>query len=305
MKPIRARNQKCFDFNLFSFAKRINRPLILDGATGSLLLQKRFVRHPQLWMSYINLIEPEEVIKIHKAYINAGVDIITTNTFRTNPSALKNSNIKIHNKEFVKRSVELAQEAVENLPVLIAGSNAPVEDCYQIARKISGIEIKKNHSLHIEYLLDSGCDFILNETQSHFDEIKFICSYCSKNDIPFVMSLFFTDELKLLSGEDLFETINFILDYNPIAIGFNCILPKIFKKAFRKFDVTCNWGFYLNCGSGDYSDDNISCGINPADYISQTKNMIKAKPSFVGACCGSNQNHIKEIKKYLDAKNNN
>src|SRR5690606_37986424 len=104
---------------------------------------------------------------------------------------------------FVRKSVTIAIEARDNLPVLIAGSNAPAEDCYQAERTLSKKDITYNHHKHIDLLMNAGCDFVLNETQSHIDEILIICKYCRKENIPFVISLFFNDELKLLSGEKL------------------------------------------------------------------------------------------------------
>ncbi len=120
------------EFNLFSFAKRIKRPLILDGAMGSLLQQKGVEPHPQLWMSHANLLYPEKVFSIYKEYIDAGADIITTNTFRTNPSAAEHTS-----KEQVKAAVQIAKEAKGSTVILIAGSNAPAEDCYQRDRTLT------------------------------------------------------------------------------------------------------------------------------------------------------------------------
>src|SRR5664279_3049348 len=123
-------------YNPFSIARRTRRPLILDGAMGSLLQQNGVPRDEHLWMSLANLTHPEKVIELHRQYINAGADIITTNTFRTNPYAIKEYSLK--EKEcnpglntFVEKSVELTRKAVQGTPVLIAGSNPPAEDCYQ------------------------------------------------------------------------------------------------------------------------------------------------------------------------------
>src|SRR3989339_2059109 len=143
---------------LFSFAKRSHRPLLLDGAMGSLLQQRGIKSHPQLWMSAANLSQPNEVIKLHKAYVKAGADIITTNTFRTNPVSIKRSNVKIKSSEFVKISVVLAQEAIGDKKLIIAGSNAPAEDCYQVERRVTKKEIESNHAQHIESLLSAGCN---------------------------------------------------------------------------------------------------------------------------------------------------
>jgi methionine synthase I (cobalamin-dependent) len=290
---------------LFSFAKKVHRPLLLDGAMGSLLQQKGISTHPQLWMSMANLTHPAEVIKAHKAYIKAGADIITTNTFRTNPVSFKSLNAVIDEKEFVQKSVGLAKTAVGEKEILIAGSNPPAEDCYQVRRKISKIEIETNHAKHIEYLFNAGCDFILNETQSHLDEILFIAKFCNNNAVPFIISLFFTDEIRLLSGENLFDVIRKVEEFNPLAIGLNCILPKTFHKAAGRISKDKPWGFYLNCGKGEFSDDNITCGISPVQYAAQIKEYLKKNPVFIGSCCGSSPNHTKELKKLLDEKNNN
>lgn len=295
-------------FNIFSFAKRISRPLILDGAMGSLLQQKKIKVDDNLWMSYLNINNPEIILQLHKDYIKSGADIITTNTFRTNPVAFKKANDnftkKISNKEFVKAALDIAKEARKENSILIAGSNPPVEDSYQIKRTISKNELINNHHQHIEWLMEFGSDFILNETQSHFDEIKIICNFCYRNNIPYVLSLFFTDELNILSGEKLRDIISYVLDYLPLAISFNCIIPSTFDKLFSSiksdFFLKNNWGFYLNCGSGNYTDKNISCGISPNEYINYVKKSIKFKPSFIGSCCGSNPNHTKKIKKIIN-----
>jgi len=76
-------------FNLFTFSRKINRPLLLDGAMGSLLQQKGVKSEGELWTSVANLKIPELVFTIHDSYIKAGADIITTNTFRTNPLAVR------------------------------------------------------------------------------------------------------------------------------------------------------------------------------------------------------------------------
>lgn len=293
------------DFNIFNFARRINRPLILDGAMGSLLQQYNINTTSPLWASIANLEHRELVLKIHREYIEAGADIITSNTFRTNPSAVYNSKLSANQKELVKVSVEIAKEAKQGLPVLIAGSNAPAEDCYQVERTINHKELEQNHHEHIELLWDNGCDYILNETQSHLDEIRIICDFCSKNRIPFVLSLFFTNDLKLLSGEHLSEAIKLICDYQPLAIGFNCIQPETFVKAkdhliSSYLGVELLWGAYLNCGSGSFTDEVITCGIDEFSYQQIIKDILTLKPAFVGACCGSTPNHIKLIRELLN-----
>jgi len=285
--------------NPFSAAAENKRPLILDGAMGSQLQLAGVPSHKKAWMTLANTDYPDKVLKIHQDYIEAGADIITTNTFRTNPSALSefSENKQI---ELLRAALELAHEAKDGDLVYIAASNAPAEDCYQKERRISRKELKYNHHKHISLLIDNGPDFILNETQSHFDEIKIICEYCSKNNIPYVVSIYLDDNLRLLSGEHTSEVIQYILDHEPLAIGLNCISPAKFNAADKDFNY--NWGYYLNCGSGNPEDNIITCGFSPKDYLSVVKDTIKYSPSFIGACCGSGPEHIIKIKEYLNGK---
>jgi homocysteine S-methyltransferase len=285
--------------NPFAFAKRIGRPLILDGAIGSLLQQKGFKVDDNVWSTKINYLHPEVVVNIHKDYINAGADIITTNTFRTNISAMSKSGFR-SNQEYVKQAVKLAKDAVEKLPVFIAGSNAPAEDCYQVSRKLSKKELKINHYNHIDLLYDNEVHFILNETQSHFDEIKIISHHCAKNKIPFVVSLYITNFSQILSGENVRDVVDFIWEHEPLAIGINCVSFNTFKAVSSHIDLNRPWGFYLNCGSGKPQDKIIKTGVDAKSYSKQVSNYISKTPSFIGACCGSTPEHIKAIRELID-----
>ncbi|MGD8779907.1 MAG: homocysteine S-methyltransferase family protein [Ignavibacteria bacterium] len=278
---------------------KTGKPLILDGAIGSLLQSKVKEDNP-LWSSLANIIHPEKVITLHKEYINAGADMITTNTFRTNYSAYKKSNLKIGYEEFVSRSVGPAIQAKGNKKIIIAGSNAPAEDCYQVERTLSREDLEYNHAKHIELLWESGVDFILNETQSHLDEIKIICSFCSGNKIPFAVSLYLNDDLTLLSGEKLKDAVEIILGYAPLFIGFNCIKDSLLWKIVESMELNFNWGFYLNLGSGAQTSETIICTVTGNDYSAIVKKYLKFNPAVIGACCGSNPSHIQALRKTID-----
>lgn len=290
----------CFSPNIFNFARKAQRPLIFDGAMGSLLQQLGVKSHGNLWTSLASINEPEMVLKIHSDYIISGADVITTNTFRSNPVAVSNDKSQILSDTLVKESLRIARLAIGSSDVLLAGSNPPAEDCYQKERTISNKLIQMNHRDHINLLIKYGCDFVLNETQSHLDEIEFIGSFCRKQNIPFVISLFFTDDLRLLSGEYIVDILPLVESYKPLAIGFNCISPATFQKLADKYEFNYNWGIYFNCGSGNYTDPEIRCGINENEYLAAVKNILVLRPSFIGACCGSNPKHIKQISEYFN-----
>lgn len=276
-----------------------HKPLILDGAIGS-LLQNYNNNHKELWSSIVNISNPEVVHNLHLDYINAGADIITTNTFRTNPSAIKRSNENLELKDYVEKSVEIALSARNKFQVFIAGSNPPAEDCYQIERTLLLNELFDNHSQHIDLLMQSGVDFVLNETQSHMDEIEIICEYCTSNNYPFIISLFFNDDLKLLSGENVADAVKYIINYSPLCIMFNCIQFSQLQRLLDTIELNFNWGFYLNCGGKDYHEPSLTCQIPPRAYGELAKILLDKGPSIIGSCCGSSPSHTKILREMID-----
>ena len=288
--------------NLFETARLNSKPLLLDGAIGSYLQQQGLAIDDVLWTTNINHSNPNTIVQTHLDYIEAGADIITTNTFRTNPSSLLKAG-KNNAERYVKDAVELAKQAALGKNVLIAGSNAPAEDCYQIKRILYHKELQINHVNHIDLLIDSGVDFVLNETQSHFDELRIICDHCDKNKIPYAISLYVNRSMELLSGENLETALSFLNDYNVLAVGLNCLSPELFHKIIGSIQLAERWGFYLNCGSGKLTDKNIECEIQPDEYLDIVKKSMLYKPSFIGSCCGSNPSHTKKIREFLDGQN--
>lgn len=292
------------NINISQYIAKAQKPFILDGAMGSLLEQRGYHLDEILWTSLINLTDPDTIIKLHKEYIQAGCDIITSNTFRTNPATVKLSNKIIDSDDFVKQSVRLSKSVANKYNVLLAGSNPPSEDCYQKNRTLLKKELELNHQKHIYSLYDSGADFILNETQSHWDEIEIISKYCTKLSIPYAISIFYDSDLNILSGQSLSEVINMIRSYNPILISFNCISQNIFRKSINTIKLDFDWGFYLNCGQINNLTESIKCDLDPQSYIEIIKSSLNLSPKLIGACCGSNPMHIKKINDLIYEKTN-
>ncbi|PKL81709.1 MAG: hypothetical protein CVV24_13865 [Ignavibacteriae bacterium HGW-Ignavibacteriae-3] len=286
--------------NLIDEYTVMNRPLILDGAMGALIHERKNTFDKNLWSSLTNITDPFLVESLHVKYINAGAQIITTNTFRTNPVAYNKSNLNITLEDFVRSSVGIALRARGSNRVIIAGSNAPAEDCYQKQRLISEKDLINNHHYHITYLWESGVDIIWNETQSHWDEIEIICKFCSENSIPYAMNLYFDDDLKLLSGEPLQAVIENIKEFSPEVIGFNCIHNKLLEDYINKYSLPNNWGFYFNCGSEPIGEGIIHCAISPASFSAKIRSFLNYKPIFIGSCCGSNPEHTTAIKDLMN-----
>lgn len=281
-----------------NYFEKYSVPLILDGAVGSLLQSRIGENDSELWSSIFNLTHPEKVKSLHLEYLEAGADIITANTFRTNPIALSKMFKKDEFKSIVQKSVKLALELKKDSNFILAGSNAPAEDCYQRKRTLSIDKIKDNHKYHIEYLLSSEVDFILNETFSHMDEIRFVCEYCSANEINFVISLYVNEDCKILSGENLSEVLELVHSYTPDLVMLNCIKLNTLNNLRYLLDRID--GFYANCGLTEITSKKLSKAITPENYVKSITKYISENTKAIGACCGSTPLHIKKLKEAIN-----
>lgn len=281
----------------------LQKPLVLDGPMGTLLIERGIDLGTKLWSAKALITNPDAVYQIHKDYILAGADIITTNTFRTNPYAIEISNSNYTSKELVKTAVNIAKNSIleANKEILIAGSNAPADDCYLTRRLLPKEKLFANHKEHIINLIEAGVDFILNETFGDKEEIEIVCEICSELKIPFAVSVLINSELKTFFGQNLIETIEMIYSYEPIFISLNCSRPEFILKALDLIEKFGPFGVYPNLGS----IETFSSGQLIRDYSSDAlKNfvveLIKRNVKVIGVCCGGNPDDIKLIRKTID-----
>lgn len=287
-----------------TYFSNLKKPLVLDGPMGTLLIERGIDLGSKLWSAMALINNPVEVLKIHKEYILAGADVVTTNTFRTNPYAVELANSNVSSLELVKIAVDLAKNAIKeaNKNVLIAGSNAPADDCYLTKRFISKNKLIENHKYHIQYLIECGVDFILNETFGDKEEIEVVCKICCDYKFPFAVSVLINSELKTFFGQDLFKTIEMIFSYNPAFISLNCSRPELILKALDIINQFGPFGVYPNLGSVN----TFSTGQLVRDYsLNQLKDFITEliirDVKVIGVCCGGNPDDIKLIRNTIDA----
>lgn len=282
----------------------LNRPLVLDGPMGTLLIERGIDLGSRLWSALALLNNPDAVLRIHKEYVDAGADIITTNTFRTNPYAVKNSITDATSEKLVKIAVNLARKSIENSnrKILIAGSNAPADDCYLKKRIISFDEVKENHYQHIKELINAGVDFILNETFGDKDEIELVCKICNELNFPFAVSILIDSDLKTFFGQDLVETVQMIYSYKPLFISLNCSRPENILKATDLISEYSPLGVYPNLGSvNSFATGKLARDFSIESLKEFTKILIKKGLKVIGVCCGGNPNDIKTIRTVVDS----
>ncbi|HEX8966196.1 MAG TPA: homocysteine S-methyltransferase family protein, partial [Patescibacteria group bacterium] len=189
-----------------------NERILLNGGTGTEILHRGFETSVPLWSAEVLLSHPSIVQNIHEDYIKAGAEIIVTNTFRTTERSFAKKGLSAKKAtQITKLACTLAKNAIKKVSpkfdVFIAGSVAPLEDCYSPELTPSEEELRKEHYVYIKNLKEGGVDFILIETQITIKEIIAALDAAKKLHIPTAISLCVNNDLQLLSGETLEEII--------------------------------------------------------------------------------------------------
>jgi S-methylmethionine-dependent homocysteine/selenocysteine methylase len=309
-------------------------PLVLDGAIGSYLETKYpDLQHKYLWMNNFNSTDEEKskfLYELYEEYIKSGAQIITSNTFSTHPACFyradQKDNKSFYEIDYLNQSQESTSNAVEickkikkynkdkGKTILIAGSNSPAECCYSSNRSLTSDQLKHNHHNHIQFLIDSGVDFVLNETLSSFDEIKIVAEYCQFKEVPYAISLIIDENLKIYSGESVKEVIQFIDEnFKPLFISINCVFYKNFMKLITTdnslfTNMKSKFGFYLNCGSENFykTSEKSICSKDLPKILDEIFEIIDIEKIFcIGTCCMSDPSYTKEITNCLKCKENN
>lgn len=308
--------------------------LILDGAMGTMFqkqnLSEKDFRGEIFKNNKINLkgnndvlalTNPNALKQVHKAYLEAGADIIETNTFSSTRISQKDYGLENYIKELNTASIKLAKELANEYstpekPRFVAGSIGPTNKTASISpdvenpafRDITFDELVENYTEQAEIFVENDVDVFLVETifdtlnaKSALYAIKKTLKKYNK-DIPIMVSVTLTDKSgRTLSGQTLEAFYYSIRPFNPISIGINCALgieemiPYIEK--LSKIS-TCNISLYANAGLpnafGGYDE-------TPEDMAKGYAYLAKEGcVNICGGCCGTSPEHIKAISLALE-----
>ena len=289
---------------------------ILDGSMGSELINRGLILPEHIWSADANITSPDMVEKIHSEYVAAGADYITANTFRTTTRAYKktvgrrgagyrNHDAALAARTSLHKGVELAKNVASNY-VKVAGSIAPLEDCYSPDLfPCVDVAIAEFNQLG-EWLTKAGVDILLLETMNSIVETEAALIGTRNLGLPVWVSFVLKDSRHLLSGDSLTDAFNRIKDYAIDTVLLNCNTLDLTLVATEILVTDCphKWGVYPNLGIGDPSPDGHILNCEKMDrFLSTMKKIIALGPSVMGGCCGSSPHHISklfELKRQAD-----
>lgn len=280
--------------------------LVLDGAMGTEIAKLNLNLKCN---EEINLKYPEILKKIHLSYLNAGADIIETNTFNANLISLKEYGLEKKCFEINKKAVEIARKAVKKFKEkkFIAGSIGPTNKILCLSKDISFDEMENSYFIQILGLIEGGVDFILIETITDSLNVKSAIFGMKRafkkagKEVPFVLSISLSKEGKILNGQSLDAFFYTFKDFNPLGFGINCSLgPEDLKEPLYTLSKITGKPifFYPNAG---LPDEEGNYNFSPEKFAKILKNYAKKGLANVfGGCCGTNPYFIKKIKEEID-----
>lgn len=282
----------------------MNYPLLLDGATGTELHRRGVNTGLPLWSANALLDDHDSqtLKQIHLDYLNAGVDIITANTFRTHARSLAKGGCGGRARELTLKAVAIARESGAKR---VAGSIAPLEDCYSPELVPSELECEREHSEMIQHLAEAKVDIFLIETMNTIREAATAAKAATRiggtpNHVAVIVSFVCCVEGKLLSGESLCDAARAVIDLGADIIGVNCVSTPHIKNCLdqlRSFNLQL-----IAYGNIGHSDDRVGwTNTDAVDPEAYARYAMTWDAQIIGGCCGTTPDHIRHLEKMIHA----
>lgn len=275
-----------------------NRILFCDGGMGS-LLQEAGLKPGELPGTW-NITHPEELVKIHKAYLEAGADIVTTNTFGVD--RLKyNENTEFQLESVIRAAVTNAKEAIRQSgkqawigldmgptgKLLKPMGDLAFEDCCAIYREV------------VEIGADAGADFVLIETMSDSYETKAAVLAAKEGcNLPVFVTVTFDERGKLLTGGSPASIVAMLEGLDVDVLGMNCGLgPVQMKEILKDILEVSSIPVMINPNAGLPRSENGKTvyDIDAAHFAKTEEEIVDMGARIVGGCCGTTPEHIRMV----------
>jgi len=281
--------------------------VLLDGGLGTEILRRGGADEVGLWAVAPLLNAPDSLREIHETYIAAGAEVLTTATFRTSRRSLAAIGRADDADRLSREAVRIAQEAREHSradrSVAIAGSLAPVGDCYRPDEVPSDEVLVAEHREQARRLAEAGVDLLLAETMNTVREARAALLAGLETGLPVWVSLVCGDAARLLSGETLKQAADALMPLAPAAILINCSSPERTRAALEALrgPHAVPVGAYANNGEPDEEEGwRFNGQFPPARYAAVARGWVALGARIIGGCCGTTPEHIRALRESLD-----
>jgi homocysteine S-methyltransferase len=288
----------------------LSRPILADGAMGTVLYARGiFINR---CYDELNLSDPGLILSIHEEYLQAGAEILETNTFGANRFRLARHGLAGKVAEINAAGVRLARQAVDHLrekqagEAWVAGSVGPLGVRLEPLGKTGLDEARAAFAEQIDALAQAGADMLIIETMPALNEAHeaLTAARAIAPDLPVLVMVTVDDESNCLDGSSPEQAARLLTEWGASAIGVNCstgpatVLTAI--EAMRKA-TTLPLAAMPNAGMPRAVEGRNIYLCSPEYMASFARKAIAAGAQIVGGCCGTTPNHIRAMRSAMRA----
>ena len=273
-----------------------------DGAMGTMLqLAGLTDGAPERW----NVERPEVVLAIHRAYVEAGSDFISTNTFGGTRNRLQLDGLGERVAELNEAGARLAREAAGER--LVAGSMGPTGELMDPLGLLTPDGARESFTEQARALKAGGVDFALVETMSALEEVQAAVEGARATGLPVAVTMSFDTNFHTMMGVKPVKALATLAGWGVTVVGANCGNgPAEIERVMTEMSQARREGVVLmaksNAGMPRWKDDRITYGGTPDVMAEYARTMVKLGVGVIGGCCGSTPEHVAAMRKALDAR---
>lgn len=281
--------------------------LLADGATGTNYMERGLGPGdpPEFW----NTEHPDRVIGLHREFVDAGTDIILTNTFGCTSFRLKLHKAESRVFELAKAAAGLARQVADSVdrPVVVAGSVGPTGELFEPLGALTEAAAIAAFREQIEGLQAGGADVAWIETMSSVEEVRAAAQAAIDVGMPYTATLSFDTAGRTMMGI-LPETISSIFDglaVAPVAMGANCGVgaSDILVSLLAMTEAVPNHVYISkgNCGVPRFHGTEIVYSGTTEVMANYAALALASGARIIGGCCGTTPAHLAAMRKSLDS----
>ena len=292
----------------------INKIKLLDGSMSFPMEHLGYNLKNKLWTGMALLSDPDIIKNIHKDYINAGADYISTSTYQVSYDRLKNMGYQSSEiKKVFQKSVDLVKEAIKESgskkEIKIVGSFGPFASFDPNASEYVGKynstddEIKNFHLNNINIIEETDLDIILYETIPCLREIEILSKVLSQTNKEIWISITCNENIEFRDGSSFKEACKIISQIEQITtLGINCFSPLLVEKALKELKKYSNKKTLVYPNSGEQYNPKVKywSGKNEFNNL-MIKNWLSLSPDIIGGCCRVGYDNIKKMREEIDS----
>ncbi|GKW47115.1 methionine synthase [Planococcus sp. NCCP-2050] len=294
------------------------RILIIDGAMGTMIQNADL--SPEDFggeefdgcNEYLNIVKPEVIEGVHDAYLQAGADILCTNTFGGTPVVLDEYGLGKNAADINRRAVEIAKKsaakfATPEWPRFVAGAIGPTTKTLSVTGGITFDELKENFYVQAKALVEGGADLILLETSQDMLNVKAATIGIKQAfketgvELPIMVSGTIEPMGTTLAGQSIEAFYISIEHVKPLSVGLNCATGPEFMTDHIRSLAELSDGYVSCYPNAGLPDEEGHYHETPESLSKKLRGFAeKGWLNVVGGCCGTTPAHIKAVKEAME-----